>query len=92
MLILRKEWINLAQIKLKNLTASETLTFETLKKDRIVSINKINADCYEVFEDGFNSMTYSNLNLKQLISLLKKLDTLEFPKSTKLNVSIKKRD
>lgn len=90
MLVLRKEWITLAEVKLKNLDTSEVLTFKTLKKDRSVSIRKINIDCYEVIEYGFNNMTYSNLNLKQLRNLLKKLDTLEFPKSTKLHLSIHK--
>lgn len=90
MLVLRKEWITLAQVKLKTLDISEVLTFTTLKKDRSVSIRKINIDYYEVIENGFNSMLYSSLNSKQLVNLLRKLDTLEFSKSTKLCLSVKK--
>lgn len=90
MLVLRKNWISLAQTKIRNLDTSEILTFKTFKKDRLVSIKKISPTCYDVIEDGFNSMIYSNLNEKQLVNLLKKLDTLEFTKSTKLHVSMQK--
>ena len=69
--------------------SSEILVFKTLKEDRSVYINKI-GNYYKVIEDGFNNMTYDNLSLKQLIVLLKKLDTLEFTQSNKLLVSIQK--
>lgn len=89
MLVLRKDWINLVQSQLNNLDSSEILVFKTLKEDRSVYINKI-GNYYKVIEDGFNNMTYDNLSLKQLIVLLKKLDTLEFTQSSKLLVSIQK--
>jgi hypothetical protein len=89
MLVLRKDWINLVQSQLNNLDSSEILVFKTLKEDRSVYINKI-GNYYKVIEDGFNNMTYDNLSLKQLIVLLKKLDTLEFTQSNKLLVSIQK--
>lgn len=89
MLVLRKDWINLVQSQLNNLNSSEILVFKTLKEDRSVYINKI-GNYYKVIEDGFNNMTYDNLSLKQLIVLLKKLDTLEFTQSNKLLVSIQK--
>ena len=89
MLVLRKDWINLVQSQLNNLNSSEILVFKTLKEDRSVYINKI-GNYYKVIEDGFNNMTYDNLSLKQLIVLLKKLDTLEFTQSSKLLVSIQK--
>ena len=81
--------INLVQSQLNNLDSSEILVFKTLKEDRSVYINKI-GNYYKVIEDGFNNMTYDNLSLKQLIVLLKKLDTLEFTQSNKLLVSIQK--
>ncbi|MBP3932159.1 MAG: hypothetical protein J6D47_21625 [Peptostreptococcaceae bacterium] len=89
MLVLRKDWINLVQSQLNSLDSSEILVFKTLKEDRSVYINKI-GNYYKVIEDGFNNMTYDNLSLKQLIVLLKKLDTLEFTQSNKLLVSIQK--
>ena len=89
MLVLRKDWINLVQSQLNSLDSSEILVFKTLKEDRSVYINKI-GNYYKVIEDGFNNMTYDNLSLKQLIVLLKKLDTLEFTRSNKLLVSIQK--
>lgn len=89
MLVLRKDWINLVQSQLNSLDSSEILVFKTLKEDRSVYINKI-GNYYKVIEDGFNNMTYDNLSLKQLIVLLKKLDTLEFTQSSKLLVSIQK--
>ena len=89
MLVLRKDWINLVQSQLNNLNSSEILVFKTLKEDRSVYINKI-GNYYKVIEDGFNNMTYDNLSLKQLIVLLKKLDTLEFTQSSKLLVSMQK--
>lgn len=90
MLILRKDWINLVQTKLNDLNASDILVFKTLKSNRSVYISKLNNNNYKVVEDGLNSMTYSNLDFKQLVTLLKKLDTLEFTKSSKLSVSIEK--
>ena len=89
MLVLRKDWINLVQSQLNSLDSSEILVFKTPKEDRSVYINKI-GNYYKVIEDGFNNMTYDNLSLKQLIVLLKKLDTLEFTQSNKLLVSIQK--
>ena len=89
MLVLRKDWINLVQSQLNSLDLSEILVFKTPKEDRSVYINKI-GNYYKVIEDGFNNMTYDNLSLKQLIVLLKKLDTLEFTQSSKLLVSIQK--
>ncbi len=89
MLVLRKDWINLVQSQLNNLDSSEILVFKTLKEDRSVYINKI-GNYYKVIEDGFNNMTYDNLSLKQLVVLLRKLDTLEFTQSNKLLVSIQK--
>ena len=89
MLVLRKDWINLVQSQLNSLDSSEILVFKTPKEDRSVYINKI-GNYYKVIEDGFNNMTYDNLSLKQLIVLLKKLDTLEFTQSSKLLVSIQK--
>ena len=89
MLVLRKDWINLVQSQLNSLDSSEILVFKTLKEDRSVYINKI-GNYYKVIEDVFNNMTYDNLSLKQLIVLLKKLDTLEFTQSNKLLVSIQK--
>ena len=89
MLVLRKDWINLVQSQLNSLDSSEILVFKTLKEDRSVYINKI-GNYYKVIEDGFNNMTYDNLSLKQLIVLLKKLDTLEFTQSSKLLVSMQK--
>ena len=89
MLVLRKDWINLVQSQLNSLDSSEILVFKTLKEDRSVYINKI-GNYYKVIEDGFDNMTYDNLSLKQLIVLLKKLDTLEFTQSNKLLVSIQK--
>ena len=89
MLVLRKDWINLVQSQLNSLDSSEILDFKAQKEDRSVYINKI-GNYYKVIEDGFNNMTYDNLSLKQLIVLLKKLDTLEFTQSNKLLVSIQK--
>ncbi len=66
--------------------SNRVITLKTHKKDRIVSIKKIDNE-YELTEDGFKNEIYKTDDEKELKKLLKELIEAEFPRSHEILVT-----
>ncbi len=60
---------------------TEEITLYTYKKDRFITVRKINEFSYEMLEHGFNDKTMLFDSFEALKKQLKKAVRLEFPRS-----------
>lgn len=71
--------------KLKKLPVGNGLDLRTFKRDRSVVIMKVDADKYEIEENGFEIYRFET-DQKGLKKLLKTLLKREFPRSNRIRV------
>jgi len=71
--------------KTKKLPVGQGLDLRTYKRDRSVAIKKIEADTFEIQENGFEKNRFES-DHKGLKKLLKTLLKREFPRSNKIRV------
>lgn len=67
--------------RLKNIKEGDKIELLTRKKDRKITIIKVDEQSCNVIEDGFNQKTFTNVESAKLSKLLKQLQLIEFPRS-----------
>ena len=74
--------------KLKKLKSGDRIELLTYKKDRKVVITKVDDHCSNVSEDGFEIKEFQSVEDSHLVKLLKRLQSIEFPRSNKFFMNI----
>lgn len=73
---------------LKKIDVGNKIELLTFKKDRKVTIEKIDQDIFNVIQDGFEYKQFYNLDSKKLEKALKQIQRAEFPRSNKVFLKI----
>ena len=74
--------------RLKNINDGDKIELLTYKKDRKITIIKVDGQSCNVIEDGFDLKTFTNVDKAKLSKLLKQLQLIEFPRSKKFFMRI----
>lgn len=80
-----KKFINREILKIK---VGQKIDFFTFKKDRKISILKMDNERYKVTESGFRQRKYEEMDRYELEKVMEKLKKIEFPKSNTLFIEI----
>lgn len=75
---------------LQDIQEYEFLIYQSYKKDREISIQKLPNQLFNVYEKGFSHQQFNNINQKELKKLLKSLQKKEFPRSNQLHCKLYK--
>lgn len=73
---------------LKKIDVGNKIELLTFKKDRKVTIEKIDQNIFNVIQDGFEYKQFYNLDGKKLEKALKQIQRAEFPRSNKFFLKI----
>lgn len=73
---------------LKKIDVGNKIELLTFKKDRKVTIEKIDQNIFNVIQDGFEYKQFYNLDSKKLEKVLKQIQRTEFPRSNKFFLKI----
>lgn len=67
----------------------QRIDFFTFKKDRKISILKLDGEKYKIIEDGFKQREFEEMDRAQLEKTMEKLRKIEFPRSNTLFIEIR---
>ncbi len=70
---------------------NDTMIISTFKKDRHLSLIKLDNDLWSFESSGFTHEVIFNLSFNELLKLVKKYKDKEFPCSNKVYVCIRKK-
>lgn len=85
-----KKFRKVAFENLKKIDIGNKIELLTFKKDRKVTIEKIDQNLFNVIQDGFEYKQFDKLDNKKLEKALKQIQRVEFPRSNKFFLKIKK--
>lgn len=83
-----KSFTKLPVEKMKKLKVGDGVELLTYKKDRKVTIFKLDEHHFRVVEEGFEIKEFPNVDDLKLGKLLKQLQRIEFPRSNKFFLKI----
>lgn len=75
--------LNIIERELKKMCAGTSIKILTYKKDRWITIEK-HDNKFDVVENGYRKIVWSDLDERDVLKRLKKLQKIEFPRSNKL--------
>lgn len=75
--------LNIIGRELKKMSADASIKILTYKKDRSIMIEK-HSEQFNVIENGYRKIVWSDLDEHEVLKRLKKLQKIEFPRSNKL--------
>lgn len=85
-----RDLLNIVARELQEMQDKATIKLLTYKKDRSIIIEKDRAG-FNIIEDGYRKVVWTDLNEHEVIKRLKKLQKIEFPRSNKLYLERKKQ-
>lgn len=84
-------FIDATLIKLKNIEVGESVCISTYKKDRHLTVFKVEEERFVLREQGYEKKIFHDLDKRGLKKLLKTLARVEFPRSNMVHLTVIKK-